>query len=476
VKVLPFLLLVSPWALAQQGTPPSAEGPPAQTQQGAAPAQDGRAQDASATQAAPPQQGTAQAQQAAPADAVPPQSSGGDGYTPADAAALDPALRIMGYVDLGWAKAGGDGTSFSPNDERLPADYGVDTFAPAVNSRGDVASTNAGIRFTNGFLPFSVGIGGHGSFLVNTVDLDVRYTVPSAPLMFFARFQGLPRFSGQGQSNTLLVEQAFGRWVPFSSQEFALTVGKSDSVFGIEYLENEANLRTGITPSLIARYTTGQGLGLKAFYRLQFPKAWSAVSLNVSATNGGNMVSPLAPQSASLTGTPVVSARLGYELNLPQIEVKLGLSAMEGPRNDQSQSSVRHRAIGGDARVLFGPLEVRGEVVRLQEDEGSGDKVNDLGPQTVASGFDVFGGYVQATLGFALPAVAKRLSVYGRYDRRHAQFKGFEPITVDRFTAGTRLDVWDSLALKGEVLKNRELAGAPNVDNDVVTTSLVFSW
>jgi hypothetical protein len=404
------------------------------------------------------------------------QSSGAEGYTPADASATQPALRIVGYLDTGWVKATGDGTSFAPNDQRLPADYGVDTFAPAVNSRGDVASTNAGIRFTNGFLPFSVGIGGHGSFLINTVDLDVRYVPPGTPLMFFTRLQALPRFSGQGQSNTLLVEQAFARWVPFPSAELALTAGKSDSVFGIEYLENEANLRTGITPSLVARYTSGQGVGVKAFYRKQLPTVWSALSLNLSATNGGNMVSPLEPQSASLNGTPVVSARVGYELNLPWIEVKLGISGMEGPRNDQSRSSVRQRAIGGDVRILYGPLEVRGEVVRLSEDQGSGDKVNDLGTQTVASGFDVFGGYFQAALGFALPDPFKRLSVYGRYCRRHAQFEGFDPITVDRFTVGGRLDVWESVALKAEVLKNRELAGAPDVDNDVVTTSFVFSW
>ena len=66
--------------------------------------------------------------------------------------------------------------------------------------------------------------------------------------------------------------------------------------------------------------------------------------------------------------------------------------------------------------------------------------------------------------------------MYGRYDRRHAQFEGFVPITVDRITAGARVDVWDSLALKGEYLINRELAGAPNVDNDVVTSSLIYTW
>ena len=63
------------------------------------------------------------------------------GYTP-DPAASNPALKIRGYFDIGFARAGGNGTSYSPNETTVPLDYGVDTFAPAVNSRGDVASTN----------------------------------------------------------------------------------------------------------------------------------------------------------------------------------------------------------------------------------------------------------------------------------------------------------------------------------------------
>jgi hypothetical protein len=47
---------------------------------------------------------------------------------------------------------------------------------------------------------------------------------------------------------------------------------------------------------------------------------------------------------------------------------------------------------------------------------------------------------------------------------------------VDRITAGARIDLWESLALKGEYLINRELAGAPDVDNDVLTSSLVYTW
>jgi len=407
------------------------------------------------------------------AQEIAPAGSGADGYTPP--AGAQPALRILGYVDLGWARAQGNGTSFAPGDTRIPADYGVDTFAPAVNSRGDVASTDSGGVFTNGFLPHSVGIGGHPSFLINTVDLDVQYVAPGAPLMLFTRAQLLPRFSSAGESTQLLVEQAFARVIPFSSQEFAVTVGKSDSVFGIEYLENEANLRTGITPSLIARYTTGQGLGAKAFFRRQVAPLWSAVSINVSATNGGTLVDTLSPQSASQTGTPTFSGRFGYELNLPSVEVKLGFSAMDGPRNDQSQPGVRQKALGADARVVFSVVEIRAEGIHLKQDEGAGDKINGLGTHSVVSGFEVWGGYAQLALGVDLPG-GRRVAVYGRYDRRHAQFEGFVPITVDRITGGARLDLLENLAVKGEYLKNREIEGAPQVDNDVLTSSLIYTW
>src|SRR6185295_9591676 len=78
-------------------------------------------------------------------------------------------LVMTGYVDVGFAKAQGDGTSFQPNDIGVPADYRVDPFATAVNSRGEVASTDYGNqRIVNGFLPRSVGIGGTPSFLLNT--------------------------------------------------------------------------------------------------------------------------------------------------------------------------------------------------------------------------------------------------------------------------------------------------------------------
>jgi hypothetical protein len=400
-----------------------------------------------------------------------------DGYTPpADGQGAAPPFSINGYIDVGFAKAQGNGTSFAPGDQSVPADYGVDTFAPAVNSRGDVASTDSGGRFVNGFLPRQVGIGGRPSFLLNTLDVDLKYAPSSAPLMVFSRVQFLPRFTGGGDDTRVYVEQAFGRLVPFDSQELALSAGKFDSVFGIEYLDNQANIRTGVTPSLVARYTTGQSVGAKLFYRIQIAPLWSAVSLNIAGTNSGNFVEALQPPDASLSGEPVGSGRLGYELNAPVVQAKLGASGMTGPRNDQGDQSARQKAFGLDARVSAFGVYLNAEYVHVNEGQG-GPKTTSIGNFPLSSAFSVRGGYVQ--LAYALPFAAgplHKVTVYARYDRRHAWFDGFTPITVDRLTGGLRVDLWDLVILKAEYLDNRELSGAPTVANNVFTSSLVYSW
>ncbi len=417
--------------------------------------------------------------EATPAESVPvDEDNAPAGYTPSESGSAD-TLRFTGYVDVGFVKAFGNGSSFVPNDVRVPADYGSDAFAPAVNSRGDVASTDANGRFTNGFLPRSVGIGATPSFLLNTASVDVRFTPKQLPLFVFVRAQAMPRFSATGDATRFDLQQAFGKLTPFSAHEFAVSLGRFDSVFGIEYLENEANLRTNITPSLIARYTTGQSLGLKVFYRFQFPSIWSAISLNAAATNSGTRVEALVPADASLVGVPVGSARLGYELNLKAVQVKAGVSGLYGPRNDQRDPAALQRAFGADLRVSLFGVAVAGEIVRLSDSHGPLDvKVTgQSGPREIASGFEVWGGW--ARLAYTLPfqnAVFSGLTLFGRYDKRWGQFEGFTQLVTDRITVGFRLDLFDMLALKAEYLFNREVSGAPRVDNDVFTSSVVLTW
>jgi hypothetical protein len=388
-----------------------------------------------------------------------------------------PALTIGGYVDIGFADAEGDGTSFHPDDRRLPLDYGTDSFASAVNSRGDVASRETGGRFTNAFLPRSAGIGGRPSFLLNTVDLDVQHAPRDSALLVFVRLQFLPRLTAAGSETRVLVEQAFGRVQPFSDHELMLFVGKLDSVFGIEYLENQAPLRTGVTPSLLARYTTGTALGAKLLYRLQLAPLLSAVSLNVAATNNAPFSDALQASEASLTGRPVLSARAGYELNLPGIQLKLGGSGMRGPRNDQADREALQRAWGADLRANAFGISLSGEYLHLDQDQGVGPKLTGAGPGFIASEFRVrgFWGQLAITAPWSF-RVLRRTIVYGRGEQRRAWFEGFSTVEVRRFTVGARLDLWESLALKGEVLLNREVDGAPDVDNDVWAASAVWSF
>lgn len=417
-------------------------------------------------------------EEAAPSSAVVEDEDASEGFVLPANTEVTPPLAFMGYVDVGFARAEGNGTSYPMGDTRLPADYGVDTFAPAVNSRGDVASTDAGNLFTNGFLPRSVQIAGRPSFLLNTVNFDLRYAPSRAPILAFARVQLLPRWGhGQGNQTTVLVDQAFGRVTPISGREFFVSAGKFDSVVGIEYLDTQANYRTGVTPSLFARYTTGTSLGLKAFYRQQIAPLWSAISLNAAATNSGSFVEALQPPDVSLTGRPVLSARLGYELNLPLVQVKLGGSGLTGPRNDQFDRKSKQRIWVADARLNVAGVALATEYVDVREDLGGSDKETGMGSYPVASPFKAKGFWTQAAYAWhagwrALTA----LTAYVRYEQRSAEFEGFRPLKVSRFTGGVRVDLWESLILKGEVLFNNELEGAPQVDNDVITSSVIYTW
>jgi hypothetical protein len=313
--------------------------------------------------------------------------------------------------------------------------------------------------------------------LLNVASVDLRFTPRQVPLMVFVRAQLMPRFSSDGDATRLVLQQAFGRISPFDAHELAIFAGKFDSVFGIEYLENESNLRMGITPSLTARYTTGQSLGGKAFYRVHLPRLWSAISLNVAGTNSGTRVEALVGPDLSFSGAPVGSARLGYELNLQRFQMKLGVSGLFGPRNDTPPGSAKQWGFGVDLRAHLYGFSVAAELVRMHDDPSDAGKTTGTGAGELASRFDVLGGW--ARLGWTAPWQTRQLSgatLYGRYDRRHGHFEGAPTLVTDRFTVGVKVDLFELLTLKVEGLFNRELSGALPVANDVFTASAVFSW
>ena len=70
------------------------------------------------------------------------------------------------------------------------------------------------------------------------------------------------------------VDIAQVEWLPTESQRTSIFVGKMDPVFGIEYRDRKSDRRFGITPSLIARYTTGTALGIKMRTKLGATTGW----------------------------------------------------------------------------------------------------------------------------------------------------------------------------------------------------------
>ena len=289
-----------------------------------------------------------------------------------------------------------------------------------------------------------------------------------------------------GEYTRLYLEQAFGRITPLKSAELAISLGKFDSVFGIEYLDNQANFRVGVTPSLIARYTTGPSTGLKVFYRYQIIPASSAISVNVAATNSGTFVEALQGPSRSLTGVPIVSGRLGYELNLPRMSIKVGGSAEYGPRNDQYVTTqAPETLLGFDVRVILPTLVLSGEYVHITEEDAGEALPGVTVPKLAGTGgypsiteFYAHGFWIQAAEELPVSLDPFRITLYARYEQRHAQFPDApgSTLTVARITGGVNVGLGENLQLKAEYLVNQELEGAPEVANNVFTSSAVWTW
>src|SRR4029079_1693030 len=178
-------------------------------------------------------------------------------------------IKVSGYGDIGLFATQGDGTGFRRHvcHEMFPshADFGWvfygDLLATQINSRGDVAALGEApgvARFD------SVHSDGKLTFLVNELNLTV-----SAGLGPSALFTSSVNFTPRSGSNFSLgdsfdVDLAQLDRTPTPAGKTSIFVGKVDSVLGHEYKTRKSPQRFGITPSLVARYTTGTAVGVKA--------------------------------------------------------------------------------------------------------------------------------------------------------------------------------------------------------------------
>ena len=402
------------------------------------------------------------------------------------AARRRPTVTVSGYVDLGFFAAQGDGSGViqdvGPAQSRYFPQY-ADKFAwvflgdllsPAVNSRGEPADLGnlPGVNRAD-----SIRSGGAPSFIVNEVNLTMQGALGESALAT-ASVNYLPR-SGADFSlgDTFDVDIAQGEWMPTASRRWSIFVGKMESVVGIEYRDRKARDRFGITPSLIARYTTGNPLGVKVRGKLG-TNDWFIVAL--ALTNGSSTTETFhfydeIDSNAGKTS----SGRLA--LRAPSGLIEVGASGMYGPQDHAQDSRDAMWFVGADLQLHHRGFDLKGQWLYGR---APGEQLG----QTYSEDHRPYGlrlhvgAYLEANwmvrpfLGFLARADVRDAIVWlGNPDAPG----GGDRIYVTkswRATGGVRVVPNEHAAVKVEYLHNGEYGGVPSIRNDVFVTSLVLSY
>jgi len=402
------------------------------------------------------------------------------------AARRRPSVTVSGYVDFGFFATQGDGSGViqdvGPAQSRAFPEYANkfawvflgDLLSPAVNSRGEPADLGnlPGVNRAD-----SIRSGGAPSFIVNEVNLTMQGTLGEAALAT-ASVNYLPR-SGADFSlgDTFDVDLAQLEWMPTASRRWSVFVGKMESVVGIEYRERKARDRFGITPSLIARYTTGNPLGLKVRGKLG-TNDWFIVALAV--TNGSSTTETFHfYDEIDSNAGKTASGRLA--LRAPSGLLEVGASGSYGPQDHAQDSRDAMWFVGGDLQLHHRGFDLKGQYLYGR---APGEQLG----QTYSSDHRPYGLRLRA--GAYLEAnwmVLPYLGFLARGDLRDAVVwlgnpdapGGGDRIYITkswRATGGVRVVPNEHVAVKAEYLHNGEYGRVPSIRNDVFVTSLVLSY
>jgi hypothetical protein len=395
-----------------------------------------------------------------------------------------PRVVVGGYIDLGFFVPQGDGSGIVRDSGNvLFPQYGQhygwimagDILSTAVNSRGEIAdqgneATGAVPRFD------SVHSRGAPSFIANEVNLTLtsglgETAVASASVNF------LPRSGSDFNLGDFLdVDLAQVEWMPTRSQRTSFFAGKFDSVIGIEYRERKAAQRFGITPSLIARYTTGTALGLKVRHKMG-PD--DLVVIAAAVTNGSFTTEQFHFYNEIDTNVgKTASGRLSLHPPTP-FELEVGVSGSWGSQDRARASDKAMWFYGADLQLRVSTVDLKAQYLR---GAAPGNPLDDV------YGLDLHGGGYAEVDWMVTPV----FGVMGRGEFRDALVwldTGAVPpvgstmapienrlyVTKSwRGTAGIRLAFSDRVVFKAEYLRNGEYGGIPEIKNDVFTTSLVL--
>jgi hypothetical protein len=380
-----------------------------------------------------------------------------------------PALQLGGYIDIGFFVPSGDGAGYVQdfghalrmNESRYGWVFLGDILAPAVNSRGEVADLGGapGVDRFDG-----IHSGGAPGFIANEVNLTMRAGIgPTAVATASVNFA--PR-SGRNFSlgDTTDVDLAQVEWLPTPSQRTSIFVGKTESVLGIEYRERKANRRMGITPSLVARYTTGTALGVKVRSKLG---AHDGLVLAAALTNGSNTVEQWHfYDELDSNAAKTASARVALSPPLP-FEVEVGVSGSCGAQDRSRFNDGLMWFLGPDLLAHAGAVDVKAQWLTGRS---PGNPVEDVyGLHLAGAGYLEADWMISATIG-----------VMGRAEYRDARvWLGTERLyltKVWRAAAALRLVLNEHAIVKAEYLHNGEYGGLPVVRDDVFTSSLVLAY
>jgi hypothetical protein len=381
-----------------------------------------------------------------------------------------PLVVFGGYIDFGFFAAQGNGAGYVQDyghavypeyRDRYGWVFLGDILAPAVNSRGEVADLGdaPGVdRFD------SIHSRGAPGFVLNELNLSLRSGLGQSAIIS-ASVNFAPRSGRDFRLGDVFdVDLAQIEWLPTPSQRLSLFAGKIDSVIGIEYRDRKSNRRFGITPSLIARYTTGTALGLKARAKLG-QDDW--LVLAAAATNGSNTIEQwhFYDELDSNAGK-TLSGRAAAHLPLP-FELEVGLSGSYGPQDWSANNDHAMWFVGPDLLGHVGPCDVK---LQWLTGRAAGDAVDDVYGLRLHGG-----GYLEVDT-----MVTPSLGLLGRIEYRDALvWLGSDRAYLTkswRATIGARWVLTARATLKVEYLHNGEYGRLPSVPNDVFTSSFVLEY
>jgi hypothetical protein len=278
----------------------------------------------------------------------------------------------------------------------------------------------------------------------------------------------VPRTGGDfGLGDFLDIDLAQLEWVLTDSGNTSLFVGKIESLLGVEYRDRKAASRFGITPSLLARYTTGTALGLKLRTKL-----FSEMLVLAGAVTNGSNTTEQFHFFDEIDSNAGKTASGRAAIRLPFADVEVGFSGAYGAQDRSLSNGDPLIFWGPDLLSKLGPVEVKAQFLKGRAPGRPADDV--YGLELHGGAYGEIDWMVTPWLGVMARGEYRDAFVWlGDPDAPEGANRAY--ITKSwRGTAGARVVFSERIQLKAEYLRNGEYGGIPEIKNDIFTSSLVF--